>query len=176
MDPNFPGHVLSQPSQQAKITSRGKIVDLDDTLGLSLSIPKGAVTEDVKLSVATGFSGGPELPDDMESVSPAYLFETVTTIEFRKDVSLKLQHAANLETAEDCKDMIVLQANIDRSQGSGPVQVFKQVEGTTIEFSEQEHFGVVKIRSLFSSCYKIVKKKHGDSPGHGRFHGVLDMM
>ena len=163
MDPNFPGHILSQPSQQAKITSRGKNVDLESTSGLSLSVSKGAVAEDVTLSVATGFSGGPELPDDVESVSPAYLFKTVTTIEFSKDVSLKLQHAANLETAEGCKDMVVLQASIDPSQGSG--QVYKQVEGTTIEFSEEENFGVVKITSLFSSCYKIGKRKHNGSPG-----------
>ena len=151
-------------------------MNLQDTLGLSLSIPKGAVAEGADITVATGFSGGPELPDDVESVSPAYLFETVTTIEFSKDVSLKLQNAANLETAEGCKDMVVLQASIDPSQRSGPVQVYKHVEGTTIEFSEKGHFGVVKIRSLFSSCYRIVKKKHGDSPGHGKFYEVLDMM
>lgn len=138
-----------------------------------MSIPKDSVVKAEQVTLATAFSEGPqEIPDEVESVSPAYLIQAITTIEFSKDVLMKLQHVANLETAEDCEDMVVLQAGIcPLHDGSSAVHIYKQVEGTTVEFTENGQFGVIRLKSLFSTSYKIGKKKREDT---GRFTSEQD--
>ena len=90
-------------------------------------------------------------------------------IEFSKDVTIKLQHSADLQKADNIEDMVVLRATPTPGAGSNSSRqeiTFEEIEGTEVEFSQNGHFGVIKLRNLFSSTYKIGRKKgEGGSSG-----------
>lgn len=154
----MPGVILShsQPLRAVTITPRGKEIDLEDEIGISISIPRDAVAKIAQLNIATSFSGAYETPGGMESVSPAYIIDG-KEVEFSKDVEVKLQHTANLETAEDCRDMVVMEAcSTPTYSDSTPVYKFEELEGTKVEFDLGNSSAVIKGRS-FSSVYKIFK-------------------
>lgn len=153
---------VDQSPRESTFTSKGKEIDFSDDLGVHISIPKDSTTTGGKLEVSTNSFDAYTLPDDVESVSPAYVIETVVEIEFSKDVTIKLQHGAALLEAEDCKDMVVLRAIPSHNAGSSPQVVqFEEMEGTQVKFSQIGHFGEIKIKNIFSSSYKIGRKKKG---------------
>lgn len=157
----WPGAIFSGPSMEVTITPAATKIE---GKGICLSIPENSTDKGESLNIATSFSGDFEIPNDVESVSPACVIGTTTTIEFSKDVDLKLQHTANLRTAEDCKDMVFMKASIiSSSDGSPRFSSFQEINNSSVEFSEEGRFGVVKLRSLASSSYKIGRKKKEDS-------------
>lgn len=55
VDPKHPELVLSAPPRKVTITPRAKEINLEDEIGISLSIPANAIAEDEHLT--TSFSG-----------------------------------------------------------------------------------------------------------------------
>lgn len=139
---------------EADITPNGGKINFEDETGMSLSIPENATDQKVGLSLAISLSQASEMPDNVDPVSPVYVLEIATEIKFRKEVEMKLQHTANLQTAEDCKDMVVLM-----SHDSSPALKFEEMEGGSVEFHRNGRFGMLKMKSLFSSSFKIGRKK-----------------
>lgn len=155
-DPMWPGAIFSESPMEVPITPMATKIE---GKGITLSFPENSMEREESLNIATSFSGAFEIPDDLESVSPAYMIGTTTTIEFSKDVDLKLQHTANLRTAEDCKDMVVMKASIVPSNDGSRFSRFQEIKDGSVKFIEEGRFGVVKLRSLVSSSYKIGRKK-----------------
>ena len=169
-NPKVPGAILSVPLREVSITPRGKEINLEDEIGMSISIPRKAADKDEQIDLATSFSGAYKMPETVESVSPAYIIKTTEVIQFAKDVEVKFQHNANLETEEDRKDMVVLKSF--REEGSA--SSFKEVEG---EFDQ--HFVVMKVMSIETSIFKIGKrKKEGITKGKERLkcHTVTPLL
>ena len=163
--------MLLEPLQRVKITPRGKEIDLQYEIGLSLSIPEDSLKnsdEDIQLasSFAANYKIQSDASDKVKPVSPAYIIRTTaTTIKFDKDVSIKLQH-----TAKDSKDMVVLKADIPeegRSRQTSTTPVFVEMRDPDVEVKTGEQCVVLKLRSLSSSSYMVGKKKmeSGDSAG-----------
>lgn len=160
VDSKLPGVILSEPMKEVTITSRGKEIDLEDEIGVSISIPRNSTISEEKIDLATSFSGVYEIPDEVEAVSPAYIIETDVEIKFSKDVEVKFQHAANLKSVDDCKDMVVLKAALQKgSSGSGAVSKFEEMNGSNVKFSPGNRHVVLKLRSLVPSTFKVAKKK-----------------
>ena len=151
---------MCEPPRQKIVTSEGRKINLEDEIGASISVPRDAIVEDEKVDIAAGFSLPYEMPDGVESVSPAVLIKTKRNVEFTKDVDVKLQHHANIKTAEDCKDMLFLEASVNPTRGSDLSQVymFEEMKGTEIKFKPGERSGMVKLKRLFS-WLKIGRKK-----------------
>ena len=140
-----------------KVTSAGRVIDLDD-IGISVTVPEDSLPPDesVDLVIQPCFSGPFEIPEDMEPASPAYLIETNKKVELKKSLSVRIQHYADLQTEEDCKDMVFLQANSDPDySGSKPVYIFKEVEGVEIKFRGQ----VGEIELTHFSWWRIGKRR-----------------
>lgn len=133
-----------------------------DEIGASIFIPKDAVIEEEQVNLAAGFSDAYEIPEDVESVSPAYVFRTHRELRFRKEVDVVLQHTAHLETEEDCQDMVVLKADLSASKdslSSNPTHKFVESTETKIECKPgKNRFGVIKLKRLVSSVIKIGRK------------------
>ena len=115
-----------------------------------------------ELLIQSSFSGPFEMPEGVESVSPAYLIQTKHKVEFKKDVDLKLHHNAHLKTEEDCKDMVFLKAKSTpayRGQECTPFYQFEEIDdGSSAEFSSRWKFGKIKLSRLFS-WFKIGRKQ-----------------
>lgn len=161
---------MSEPPRQETITSEGGDINLEDEIGACISFPRDATLEDEELKVVTGFSLHHEMPKDVESVSPAILIKTANEIEFSKEVHVRMQHNANLKTAEDCSNMVFLMASITPSQsgpGCKPLYKFEVIEGSEAKFNPGEKTGVVKRKSLFS-WLKIGRKKR-DNHSEGMY-------
>ena len=139
------------------ITPAGIDVNLEEEMGTSISVPRNAVLKDEKIHLATGFSGAYEMPADVESVSPPYLIEPSNEeVEFNEDAELKYEHNANLETAEDYKDMAVYKFSQSSSQETMHME---EVERSKVKFGP--HWVFIKVKSLMSSVIKIGRKKKG---------------
>lgn len=168
LDPKLPGVILSEPPRQKTITSKGGEIDLEEEIGSSIVVPRNSTARDEPVDFATGFSGLYELPEGVESVSPAYLIKTTKKVKFSKDIAVRLQHNANLQTAEDCKAMVFLKASVTPThKGSNSSLKFEEIKGTKAEFSQgKSNFGVIKLKHLFS-WFKIGRKKRKNS-GKGK--------
>lgn len=160
VDSKLPGVILSEPVKEVTITSRGKEIDLEDEIGVSISIPRNSTIREEKIVIATSFSGAYEIPDEAEAVSPAYIIETDVEVKFSKDVEVKFQHAANLKTVDDCRDMVVLMAALQK--GSSAVSKFEEMNGNYVKFSPGNRYVVLKLRSLVPSTFKVARKKSDD--------------
>ena len=164
MDPRIPEAILSETPRKIAITPKGSEISLHNEIGMSISIPKDAMVSEEQIHLATSFAGAYSIEGNVESVSPAYIIDTAKKIEFSKDVEVKLQHTANLETAEDYRDMVVLKANSTPSQSdysSTSVQELKELDGVKVEFSA--HYVVMKVKSFVSSIFKVGKRKRKKS-------------
>ena len=160
-DPKLPGVLLSELPRREIVTSKGTEIDLKNEIGVSISIPEDSTRKEQSLDLATGFSGVYEMPNGVQSVSPAYLIKTTEEVTFRKDVDVTLQHNANLETMEDCKEMIFLGANLtptQRDSDSNPVYKFEEIKGSPVEFSPGKMHGGITLSRLFS-LFKIGRKQ-----------------
>lgn len=69
----MPGVLVSQPVKETTVTPRGKELFLEEEMGASISFPRKSVTKNTKLGITTSISGSFDLPENMVSVSPAYV-------------------------------------------------------------------------------------------------------
>ena len=98
------------------------------------------------------------MPEGVESVSPAYLIKTTNEVEFHEPVDVTLQHTSNLQTAEDCKEMVILEANITH-EDSDSILSFEKTSAA-VSFSPGERHGRLKLKKLFS-WFRIGRKQSG---------------
>ena len=102
------------------------------------------------------------MPEGVESVSPAYLIKTTNEVEFNEPVDLILQHISNLQTAEDCKEMMFLKARITSTahKDSDSRLKFENIDNASaaVKFSPGERYGRLKLKKLFS-WFKIGRKQ-----------------
>lgn len=113
-NPAFPGILFSDGAKKETVTTNAKKIDLLEEVGISLTIPKDALPSTdppLDLHVQPCFSGSFQVPKDVELVSPAYIVKPSREVVLEKDVSVKLCHHANLETEQDCRDMVFLSAS-----------------------------------------------------------------
>ena len=104
------------------------------------------------------------MPEGVESVSPAYLIKTTNEVEFHEPVDVTLQHTSNLQTAEDCKEMMFLKASITSTahKDSDSRLKFESIDNASaaVKFSPGEQHGGLKLKKL-SSWFKIGRKQSG---------------
>ena len=152
------------PPKQEIITPKGGEINLKDEIGATLSIPRNSTAKDEQVNFSTGFSGSCEMPEGVESVSPAYLIKTTNEVEFHEPVDLTLQHTSYLQTAEDCKEMMFLKASITSTahKDSDSRLKFENIDNASaaVKFSPGERHGGLKLKKL-SSWFKIGRKQNG---------------
>ena len=116
-----------------------------------------SLKESVKFCIRPCFSGPFELPDQYESASPAYLIHHGKA-EFQKDLTIRIQHYASLQSEEDYEDMVFLSASsIPEYRGSQPIYTFKDIGGSKGVFKHGDQVGEITIRHF--SFFKIGKKR-----------------
>ena len=145
------------------ITSKGGEINLKDEIGATLSIPRNSTAKDERVNFSTGFSGLCEMPEGVESASPAYLIKTTNEVEFKKPVDVTLQHTSNLQTAEDCKEMMILEASCITHEDSDSILSFEKIDNSSgaVSFSPGERHGRLRLKKLFS-WFKIGRKQNGN--------------
>ena len=137
-DPSFPGILFYGGVRKESITATEKdIICLEDA-GISLSIPKDALPSTdppLDIQIQPCFSGSFEMPENVQQVSPAYIVSPSRKVAFQKEVLVKIWHHANLETEEDCEDMVFLSASTSpQYRGDTPVYTFREIRGATGSF------------------------------------------
>ena len=75
------------------------------------------------------------MPDNVQQVSPAYIVSPSRKVAFQKEVLVKIWHHANLETEEDCEDMVFLSASTS-PQYRG--DTFREIRGAKGSFRPGE--------------------------------------
>ena len=161
---SFPGIFFSEDVRKDSLTSSAKNIDLED-VGITLSIPEDALpsTDPLEVQILPCISGSWEVPENLELVSPAYIVEPSREVVFRKEVLVKIWHHANLESEEDCKDMVFLSASTTPEYRDGrPVYVFQEITGVKGSFRPREklpageialkHFCILGIFRYFFQC------------------------
>lgn len=100
--PEFPGIIFSEHCAKKTVDSKGTTIKGE---GIQLKIPENAIEPGKLVDIAIqGCIDGPfVLPDDIVLVSPVYLF--TPSHEFLEDVTLTIEHYAELESDEDCGDV-----------------------------------------------------------------------
>ena len=109
---SFPGIFFLKGVKKATLTASEKI-NLEN-VGISMSIPENALPSTdppLEVQIQPCFSGSWEVPENLELVSPAYIIKSSREVQFMNKVSVKIWHYANLETEEDCEDMVFLSAS-----------------------------------------------------------------
>ena len=136
-DPSFPGILFSGGVTKESITAAEKEICLED-VGISLSIPKDALPSTdspLDIQIQSCFSGSFQMPDNVKLVSPAYIVSPSRKVAFQKEVLVKIWHHANLETEEDCEDMVFLSASTSpQYRGDTPVYTFREIRGAKGSF------------------------------------------
>ena len=158
---DYPGILFSEGIKKESITSDKKTINLED-VGISITFPENSLPPTdppLEVNIQPCFSGPFEMPDGIESVSPAYIIKYNRRITFLKDVILKIQHYANLQTEEDCENMVFLSARcIPEYRGSSPIYVFKEITDSKGLFrpGQEKPFGENKLKHF--SIITIGKK------------------
>ena len=169
---SFPGILFSEDATKESLTSSAKSINLEN-VGISLSIPEDALPSTdppPEVQIQPCFSGPWEVPENLELVSPAYIVEPSREVVFRKEVLVKIRHHANLETEEDCKNMVFLSASTTPEYRDGrPVYVFQEIAGVKGLFRPKEkqpageialkNFCILGIFRYFFQCKLKTKVK-----------------
>ena len=116
-------------------------------MGILLQVPEYSFTEEeVSVLIHPYFSGNFKLPDGYELASPVYCIQTNEDVKFLKDLSLKIHHYADLQTKEDCEDMIFVSASLTPEIGSsGPEYVFRKADVTKSLFEPGSSTGSINL-------------------------------
>ncbi len=159
---SLPGVLVSEGVTKLNVTPLESCVDLLRESGFSLSFPQDSLSSSdppLEVSIQPCFSGPFELPDNIELVSPAYVIKHSRKVNFIKDVTLKIRHYANLQTDEDCKDMVFLTASSSpKFRDSNPVYVFKEMKAANSSFkpNEEEPVGEIALRHF---CISLLGRR-----------------
>ena len=154
----YPGILFSEGVKKESITSDEKTINLEN-VGISITFPENSLPSTdppLEITIQPCFSGSFEMPDGIESVSPAYIIKYNQKITFLKHVILKIRHYANLQTKEDCENMVFLSASsTPEYRGSTPVYVFREITDTKGLFRPRQekplgeiqlkHFSIIAI-------------------------------
>ena len=151
-------------NSSSSINSHGGKIDCLEDIGISISIPEKSMRPEEKpleLVIHPCFSGPFELPGDYISASPVFLIHLSRKVKFLKDVTVKIHHHANLQTEEDCEDMVFLSASsTPEYRGSHPVYTFKKIRGAKTVFKPGDQVGEISLRHF---CMATVgKRKRGE--------------
>ena len=141
-------------------------MDLTEEIGMVISIPRNAAVREEQIDVTASFSGAYELPEDVTSVSPAYIIETSREVEFRKDIELTMQHTASLQTAEDRQHVIAMKVTNKTPSQRGSIRKFEEMEGAKLVVTPRH--AKIKVKSIFSSVFKIGRRKKSKAKGRER--------
>ena len=167
--PTYPGILFLEGSKRETVTLEEKTIDLKE-VGISLTIPENSlpsIDPSLQLEVQPCFSGSFELPQDVELVSPAYIVKSSRDIPFEKEVLVKIWHYANLESEEDCEDMVFLSASTTPEyREDTPVYVFREIEGGLFRPGEEEPVGQIHLKhfcSLALGKRKRARESESDS-------------
>ena len=118
-------------------------------MGISISVPEGTLREEdsTDLLIHPCFSGPFELPAGYEPASPAYLVQPSRAATIHKDVTVRMHHYADLQTEEDCEEMVFVSASpTPLDTQSGPVYRFKEVTGARCVFRPKDLVGEITLR------------------------------
>ena len=167
-DPSFPGILFSGGVRKELITATEDIICLED-VGISLSIPKDALPSTdppLDIQIQPCFSGSFKMPDKIQQVSPAYIVSSSRKVAFQKEVLVKIWHHANLETEEDCEDMVFLSASTSpQYRGDTPVYTFREIRGAKGSFrpGEEQPEGHIALKHF--CILSLGKRTHAESDG-----------
>ena len=166
--PSYPGILFIEGTKREEIvTAKEKTINVEDE-GLSLSIPEGALPSTdppLQLEIHPCFCGPFNVPQYVELVSPAYILNPSRKVAFQKEVLVKIWHYANLETEEDCKDMVFLSASTrPQYRGDTPVYVFKKIRGSKGLFRprEEEPVGQIALKHFCTLALGKRKRENGE--------------
>jgi hypothetical protein len=170
-----PGMIFSEIARSVTITAKEGSVDFIKELGISLFIPANTVSEDesVEFFILPAFSGPFAYPDGLEPVSPVYLIRTDKETKFKRDITVQIQHTADLLTDQDCEDLVFTRASsipVQRGPLFDLLYVFTKVEKSNVKFDLQKGpFAELKTNhfSLFMVCRKLRKNNGEDDTGEG---------
>ena len=157
---SYPGILFLEGTKRETISTDKKTIDLEE-VGISLSIPENALPSTdppLQLEVQPCFSGPFDVPQDVDLVSPAYVVSPSRKMAFQKEVLVKIWHHANLESEEDCEDMMFLSASTSpQYRGDTPVYIFKKmrVKGS-FRPGEKQPVGQIALKHF---CMLAVGKK-----------------
>ena len=162
----YPGILFSEGIKKVEVTREEKTIDLVEDVGISLKFPENSLpSTDPPLEVAIQpcFSGSFVLPEDIELASPAYAITPNREVTFQKDLVLKIQHYANLQTKEDCEDMVFLSASsTPEYRGSIPIYKFKEMKEAKGMFrpGQKQPIGEIQLKhfSIIGVGKKIINK------------------
>ena len=178
-DTSFPGILFSGGVRKEPITTAEKDICLED-VGISLSIPKDAlpsIDPPLYMQIQPCFSGSFEMPDNVQQVSPAYVVSPSRKVAFQKEVLVKIWHHANLETEEDCEDMVFLSASTSpQYRGDTPVYTFREIRGAKGSFrpGEEQPAGQIALKHFcILSLGKHTRTGSDDSPESKRQRSSL---
>ena len=166
-DPALPGILFSEDAKKVTLLSEKKTLNID-SVGISLSIPEDALPSTdppLDMQVQPCFSGPFEVPQDLELVSPVYIVKPSREVKFRKAVLVKIWHYANLETEEDCEDMVFLSASTTPEyRGTRPVYVFREIRGVKGLFrpGEEQPVGEIALKHFCGLAVGRRKRQHED--------------
>ena len=105
--------------------------------------------------------GSFDVPQGIELVSPAYIVHLSRDTPFEKAVSVKIWHHANLESEEDCEDMVFLSASTrPEDRRNTQVYIFREIEEAKGSFKPKEDLpaGQIDLKRLLCRLYIIGKK------------------
>ena len=160
--PQYPGILYFGACYWSWSTSKKATVGAD-AMGISISVPEGTLREEdsTDLLIHPCFSGPFELPAGYEPASPAYLVQPSRAATIHKDVTVRMHHYADLQTEEDCEEMVFVSASsTPLDTQSGPVYRFKEVSGAKCVFRPKDPVGEITLRHF---CFiKICRKRQGN--------------
>lgn len=154
---------MTQPLKLSTITARGQEIYHENEIGASISIPKNSVGKDADLSLGACISGPFCMPDDTKPFSPAYVLTTKEEIECSQEATLRMQHNANIQNEDDCKNLVLFEADpIPTEKG----YEFKQNTNAKLEsIPKKNQFVFIKLKKFVSKIFRIGKV--GETDGEG---------
>ena len=158
----YPGIIFHETATREALTSEEKKLNYEKEMGISLHIPENAIgfNEATNIVIQPSFSGPFSGPAHLEPVSPAYLVKKEGEVQLQKEITVKIQHNANIETKEDCKDLFFLKADLHPSYRGplfGPMYIFHVIDRNRVTFSlDNPHFGEAIVNDL--SWFMIWRK------------------
>ena len=161
----YPGLLFSEGVKKVAVTTEEKTIDLVEDVGISLKFPENSLPSTdppLEVTIQPCFSGSYVLPDDIELASPAYVITPNREVTFQKDLVVKIQHYANLQTEEDCEDMVFLLASsTPEYRGSIPIYKFKEMKEAKKMFrpGQKQPLGEIQLNHFsIIGVGKIIKK------------------
>ena len=158
---SYPGMLFLEGPKRETVTNKETNIDLQQ-VGITLSAPKDALASTdppLQLEIWPCFSGPFDVTQDIELVSLAYIVKPSWEGAFQKEVLVKIWHHVNLESEEDCEDMVFLSASTSPQCKEGsPVYTFREIKGAKSSFrpGEEEPAGKIALKHF---CILAVGRK-----------------